>query len=559
MPAPESRRLSGVRGCHAFLPIGAPLSLTAEREGIVVCILTPIFLCPSHHPPLLASPRLPLLLPAPPRPTMAMRTTTAFVIVLGVIVAFVLQAVMLSMDASGDIRRSVGQRSVASAVPHLPSLTPGCAPRFVVIVGAGPAGLAVASQLSNIGVPFVVLESAASAGSSWRNRYDRLHLHTHRSNSHLPFWPFPDTFPEYVSAQDLADYLEGYAKLLQPHVLYNTRVSSARRIADDGTEDWLVISDDGRQWRAAALVMCTGQESEARLPTIDGLETRFAGTVLHSSSYKNGSSFRGKRALVLGMGNSGAEIALDLYEHGALNVTIVARSPIHVLPRWLANLPFLGSRPWALTRTTPLWISDALYRHIVKHLLYADLPSLGIKLREGGIKSDIHLRHSAPLMDIGTIALVRAGSVRVVGSAVDRFEASGAVFPGDGDEVTPFDVVVLATGFEKSGGAHTLILPAELLPLTLSAFGFVESGPSPAAPALYFAGFTDHSGRLAEIQAESAGIARQIASDQVPPFDRLNRRHELGGSEAHRAATALPVACLGGRRSSVGFGTDDHA
>jgi cation diffusion facilitator CzcD-associated flavoprotein CzcO len=134
---------------------------------------------------------------------------------------------------------------------------PPCANRYAVVIGAGPAGLAVAARLQAAGVPFVVLEQSGRVGSSWRQRYDRLHLHTHGSVSALPFWPFPSSFPEYVSARDLADYYEGYAAaMFGDRLRLNTSVASVRREADAA---WLVEASDGRQWRAAAVVICTGQ------------------------------------------------------------------------------------------------------------------------------------------------------------------------------------------------------------------------------------------------------------------------------------------------------------
>ena len=153
----------------------------------------------------------------------------------------------------------------------------------------------------------------------------------------------------------------------------------------------------------------------------------FGGTLLHAANYTNGAAFRGQRALLVGFGNTGAELAVDLVEHGA-DVTVLARSPVHIIPRWLANLPLLGARPFEVARTSPLWLSDALYANLVKPLLYSDLPSLGLQLRQSGIKSDIHLRHSAPVMDIGTISLIREGRIRVVSDEIERFVADGVVF-----------------------------------------------------------------------------------------------------------------------------------
>lgn len=303
-----------------------------------------------------------------------------------------------------------------------------CSKVHAVIIGAGPAGLAVAARLMNLGVPFVVLEKSLDAGTSWRGRYDRLHLHTHKDISSLPFWPFPAHFPTYISKDDLADYYAGFAKLLGHHLQLGVEVTSARRVDNQ----WEVRAADGRRWRAGAIVLCTGQEGTPRVPELDGASS-FAGQLMHSSRYVNGAAYRGKRVLVVGAGNSGGEITLDLWEHGAANVhdkiqgsnsarhsprlhrctlltvacalcvvqvTMLARSPVHVLPRWLANMPFLGSRPFALQRYhTPLWLSDLLNRHVVMPLLFADLESHGLRLKwDDGIKTHIFKHHSPPLL-----------------------------------------------------------------------------------------------------------------------------------------------------------------
>ena len=116
-----------------------------------------------------------------------------------------------------------------------------------------------------------------------------------------------------MSAHDLADYYSGYAQLLLgPHLHLRTAVVAVRRVG----ERWDVTAEDGRVWRASALVVATGQEGTPHVPALAGLE-QFGGTVLHSSRYRNGAPYRGARALVVGMGNSGAEICLDLHEHGA--------------------------------------------------------------------------------------------------------------------------------------------------------------------------------------------------------------------------------------------------
>tara|TARA_B100000795_G_scaffold21573_1_gene14365 strand:- start:1028 stop:1765 length:738 start_codon:yes stop_codon:yes gene_type:complete len=229
-----------------------------------------------------------------------------------VAVAALAVALLLGLRSGGDDPFITVGQSSSAAVLTAHNGSDACAASFVVVVGAGPAGLAVSARLLHAGIPFALLERSDTAGSSWRSRYDRLHLHTHRDSSALPFLAFPDYFPTYVSAHDLADYYSGYARLLGPHLHLRTAVVAVRRVG----ERWDVTAEDGRVWRASALVVATGQEGTPHVPALAGLE-QFGGTVLHSSRYRNGAPYRGARALVVGMGNSAAEISMDLHEHGA--------------------------------------------------------------------------------------------------------------------------------------------------------------------------------------------------------------------------------------------------
>ena len=471
-------------------------------------------------------------------------------------------ALMLGLRSDGgdDPFGTEGQSSVVVPIaPHNGSDS--CAANFAVVIGAGPAGLAVSARLLHAGIPFALLERSDAAGSSWRSRYDRLHLHTHSDVSALPFLPFPDFFPTYVSAHDLADYYDGYARLLGPHLHLRTTVVAVRPVGGR----WEVTAEDGRVWSASAVVVATGQEGTPNVPRLDGLE-QFPGAVVHSSRYRNGSAYRGKRALVVGFGNSGAEIALDLHEHGA-DVTALVRSAVHILPRWAMNLPYLGIRPYAASRHLPLWVSDA-GAALLQRLLYGDLPSYGLRLQtERGLKTELHLHHRAPIIDIGTVALIRSGQLKLRHAEIEALTERGVDFarcapgaaacrrgcaPGATGCVRPaaeqFDVVVLATGYDRARGApHAAFLPTELLEgSALSEHGQLESGASRAAaapPGLFFAGFTDHSGRLAEIRHESADLAREIGG-LVPPFDRARRRNELPVAISRQAKAALPQACV---------------
>ncbi len=175
----------------------------------------------------------------------------------------------------------------------------------VVVIGAGPAGLAVGACLRARGVPFVILEQASAVGSTWRRHYDRLHLHTVARFSALPRMGWPASVPMYPSRAEVVDYLERYARHFALEPRFGQRAARARR---DGAR-W-VVTTPGGEHSGRALVIATGYNRVPNVPAFPYRE-RFGGAILHSSEYRSGAAYRGRRAIVVGLGNSGGEIALD--------------------------------------------------------------------------------------------------------------------------------------------------------------------------------------------------------------------------------------------------------
>src|SRR5919198_101169 len=188
-----------------------------------------------------------------------------------------------------------------------------------VIIGAGPAGLAVGACLERAGVPFAILERTGEVGSAWRGHYQRLHLHTDRDRSTLPYLRFPPGTPRYPSREQMIAYLEAYAHEFGLGPRFNEEVKRVRRDGDA----WRIETSKGTH-RARRVVVATGFTGMPYLPAWPGLE-RFGGHVLHSIGYQDGSPFRGRNVLVIGFGNSGGEIAIDLCDNGA-RVSIAVRS-----------------------------------------------------------------------------------------------------------------------------------------------------------------------------------------------------------------------------------------
>lgn len=202
-----------------------------------------------------------------------------------------------------------------------------------VIVGAGPSGLAVAASLKRQEVPYIILERANCIASLWQNRtYDRLKLHLPKQFCQLPNLPFPDDFPEYPTKYQFIQYLESYATHFDIQPKFNETVQSAKYDKRFGLWRVKTVSRKGLlsscefEYICRWLVVATGENAEKVVPEFEGLED-FCGDVLHASDYKSGEMYRGKRVLVVGCGNSGMEVSLDLYNHDA-SPSMVVRSSV---------------------------------------------------------------------------------------------------------------------------------------------------------------------------------------------------------------------------------------
>ena len=197
-----------------------------------------------------------------------------------------------------------------------------------IIVGAGPSGLAIAASLRERGVPYVILERADCIASLWQKRtYDRLKLHLPKQFCQLPGLPFPDSYPEYPCKKQFIDYLESYATRFDISPRFNQSVQSARY--DETSGLWRVRTIGPQQQEVEYigrwLVVATGENAESVVPEMEGLRS-FGVQITHVCDYKSGEAYRGKKVLVVGCGNSGMEVCLDLCDHDAFPSMVVRDS-----------------------------------------------------------------------------------------------------------------------------------------------------------------------------------------------------------------------------------------
>jgi putative flavoprotein involved in K+ transport len=374
-------------------------------------------------------------------------------------------------------------------------------PIDAVVIGAGPAGLAAAAMLQRRGVATVVLERAGVVGASWRRHYDRLRLHTVRWLSDLPGQAFPRSDGRWVSRDGVVRYLEVYAARQRLRVRLRTQVERVVPADDGAGGGWLVRTSDG-VLRASSVVVATGFNHHPVLPDWPGRDD-FPGELLHSSVYRNPLPYGGRDVLVVGAGNSGAEIATDLAEGGAARVRLSVRTPPNFLPRALLGIPtqVLG----VTMRPLPPPVVDRLST-LTRRLVLGDLSRYGMPPPPRGMHTRAIEEQRVPILDVGLVPALKSRRVQVV-AAVERFDGPQAVL-ADGGRLRP-DVVIAATGFRHGLEplvGHLGVLDPHGLP--------VAHGPvaAPHAPGLYFIGFTNPiSGILREIGRDAKRIAREAA------------------------------------------------
>ena len=366
-----------------------------------------------------------------------------------------------------------------------------------LIVGASAAGLSVAACLVKQKQGFLILEQAADVGATWRGHYDRLRLHTPRRLSGLPHHPFPASFSRYPSRDDVVAYLQQYAAAFDLRPLFGREVVSIRQ--EHAGARWVVRTRDAAVFHARHVVMATGLAHRPHLPRWPSQE-RFGGEILHSSQYRNGQPWRGRDVLVVGIGNSGGEIALDLWEQGA-RPAISVRGALNVVPRDFLGVSAAG---WSiLFQSLPAFIGEGISA-MVSRRQFAPLRKLGLaKLPHGPLTQSRDLGR-IPLVDVGTVARLSRGEIGLR-PAIKGFSPGKVEFT-DG-RTDAFDAVVLATGYRPGLGA---LLEPEITQQLLDD-GRPRGSGEEIAPGLYLCGFrVTPTGTLREIGREARRIAENI-------------------------------------------------
>ena len=306
----------------------------------------------------------------------------------------------------------------------------------VVIVGAGPGGLAVARELEHRHrISALVVDKASAPAMSWRNRYDNFRLNTNGYLSHLPGQRIPLSAGRWPTKEDMVGYFDSYVRQQNIRLELGSEVNRIERAA----EGWRVDTSQG-DIRTSAVVLATGRYRTPAIPPWPGL-SQFTGEVVHSIDFRNAWPFRDRSVLVVGAGNSAADIAVQLADNGARKVWLAVRTPPHLVRRAIGPIPsdiFLE-----LFARVPARIVDPVIARL-NRLLLGDVSVYGFGRPPLGLKATVEQRGRIPTLADELVDAVRAGRVEVV-AAVAAVE-SGRVILDDGTAVRP-EVIVAATGF----------------------------------------------------------------------------------------------------------------
>ena len=405
----------------------------------------------------------------------------------------------------------------------------------VLIVGGGHAGVTAAARLAQLGVDTLVIDREERVGDNWRLRYHGLKLHNQVHSNHLPYIPFPASWPLYLSKDKFANWLEAYVEAMEINFWTRTAFEGASFDAQAHCWSARVRLADGslRQMRPRHIILATSVSGTPNLPEIPTL-ARFGGTVLHSSQFGNGGEWRERDVLVFGTGTSAHDIAQDLHGSGA-RVTMVQRSPtlvVNIEPsaQWYDGV-YLGAGPSLEDRdlinvSMPLELTKVAHKLITDRVKEVDKPLLD-GLEKAGFRLDFgeggtgwplkyRTRGGGYYFNVGCSELIVSGAIRLLQyQDIAEFVADGVQLK-DGRELKA-DLMVLATGYKTQTYLVETLFGKEVANRVGPVWGFGEGTQElrnmwvrTAQPGLWFTG-----GAFSQCRVFSKVLALQIKADEL--------------------------------------------
>jgi cation diffusion facilitator CzcD-associated flavoprotein CzcO len=397
----------------------------------------------------------------------------------------------------------------------------------VVVVGAGQGGLSVGARLRQLGVDTLIVDRLPRVGDNWRTRYHSLTLHNERHVNHLPYMPFPPTWPTYIPKDMLANWFEAYAFAMELNIWSGTELVGGSY--DDAKRAWTLRlrRADGteRVMHPRHVIFATGVSAIPYVPALPGLAD-FAGPKVHAGHFAQPERWKGKKVLVLGTGTSAHDVAQELHAVGA-HVTMIQRSKTYVVSLkeaqsvyaiYSEGIPFDDCDLLATSFPYPVLqrsyqLSTAKSREVDKPLLDA-LEARGFRLHYGEDQTGFQMmylrRGGGYYFNVGCSELIIAGKIGLLQyDEIDRFVREGARLK-DG-RIVPADLIVLATGYKNQQDAVRLYLGDEIADRIGPVWGFDEGSElrnmwrRTAQPGLWFT-----AGSLAQCRIYSRYLALQI-------------------------------------------------
>jgi putative flavoprotein involved in K+ transport len=421
---------------------------------------------------------------------------------------------------------------------------------FVLIVGGGQGGLGLAARLKQLQVPTLIVEKNARPGDQWRSRYHSLSLHDPVWYDHLPYLPFPDTWPIYTPKDKIANWLDAYADIMELNVWTSTECAQAS--FDEAAGRWTVeLRREGQSLslHPQHVVFATGNAGRPNLPKFPGAET-FGGPILHSSQHRGAKGLEGKRVAVIGSNNSAHDICADLVAHGA-DVTMIQRESTHIIRSQTSQDVFLKrlyseealeagittEKADLKNASLPLRLAPAVYRPLNEEVarrdadFYARLEAAGFMHDFGEDGTGMPLKYlrraSGYYIDVGAAELVANGTIKLRSNVgVERIEPAALVLT-DGSKILA-DVIICATGFGSMDQVIADLISPEVAQKVGRAWGYgsgTANDPGPwegeirnmwkptAQQGLWF-----HGGNLSQSRFYSLFLALQLKArfEQLP-------------------------------------------
>jgi len=365
----------------------------------------------------------------------------------------------------------------------------------ISIIGAGPAGLAVAGVLTNLGKDFSIYEKEKMVAPMWHRHYDRLCLHTVKEYSALPLFPIPKKFPTYLTRKNVLEYLESYKEKFNIQPKFETDIVNIQ-----SKDDKWIIESNQEIFSSNNIVICTGINRIPNYPNWHGLNKENE-NIIHSRSYKNAEPFLGTKTLVVGMGNTGAEISLDLANND-VDTNLSVRSIVNIAPRDFLGRP--SQKSAKILDKLPFGMGDSIGAFL-KNIIVGDLSKYGLETSKVSVVQQLKETGKTAVLDLGTVAKIKQGKIKIK-KGIKSIDGTSVNFT-DGT-IIHYDKIILATGYKAKiedifPGIETQF-NADGIPSNWQGFGNFKS--------VYFCGFDNYKlgGILGTIYNDSQKIANNI-------------------------------------------------